>query len=96
MLDLAYHDYADVLVVDDPDDPSSADDEEEGMRHVYVLGIWHRRTPDLLATACGVLYHSQFAPTRPGVLDDDSSLCRDCFTSFELYKARTATARRAK
>lgn len=49
---------------------------------VAVLGRWHRRTPDLSATACGILYHSQFAPTRREELC--GALCSDCFTKFEL------------
>ena len=49
---------------------------------VMVLGEWHRRTPDLKTTACGVPYHSQFAPTRREELCNP--LCGSCFTHHEL------------
>jgi hypothetical protein len=49
---------------------------------VAVMGVWHRRTPDLSSTACGILYHSQYAPTRREELC--TPLCRECFTQFEL------------
>ncbi len=64
---------------------------------VHVFGEWHRRTPDLRETACGV-------PIRPGeeilrreILTEDGApgwpaglLCRVCFTAHETQKARKA------
>lgn len=58
---------------------------EELTMHVNVLGRWHRRTPDLAATACGILYHSQFCPPRREELVGD--LCGECFTEFERNRA---------
>ena len=52
---------------------------------VAVLGVWHRRTPDLSSTACGILYHSQFAPTRREELCNP--LCHECFTKHERSMA---------
>jgi len=63
------------------------DDEEEVM-HVYVLGRHHRRKPRLDETACGILYHAQFAPLRPEQLIGD--LCHDCFTVSERDDAAEA------
>lgn len=58
---------------------------------INVLGRWHRRTPDLATTACGVPYHSQFAAARREELCHP--LCRECFTQHEL---RLADERNAK
>ena len=55
---------------------------EDLVAQVNVLGAWHRRTPDLKTTACGVPYHSQFAPVRREELCNP--LCHQCFTSHEL------------
>ena len=52
---------------------------------VMVMGEWHRRTPDLKSTACGVPYHSQYAPTRREELCNP--LCHACFTDYELSVA---------
>lgn len=54
---------------------------EDLVAQVNVMGKWHRRTPDLKETACGVPYHSQFAPTRREELCNP--LCNDCFTAHE-------------
>ena len=79
----------DTLVVDDPDEqPSPARarvSTEDLVAQVNVMGKWHRRTPDLGATACGILYHSQFAPTRREELCNP--LCDMCFTPYELSLA---------
>lgn len=48
-------------------------------------GTWHRRLPDLSATACGSRFHSQFAPVRREELTHP--LCRGCFTPLELARA---------
>ncbi len=81
----------DRIVIDDPDAPepsrASPADEEMTMQ-VYVIGVWHRRTPDLKTTACGIPFHSQFATARRELLKGD--LCPTCFTSFELAKAAEA------
>lgn len=91
MLDLAIDE---TVVIDDPSAPRSfADDEEESMRHVNVLGLWHRRTPDLSATACGIPFHSQFVGTRPAELKQAELMCTDCFTGHEMRRARDADAR---
>lgn len=88
MLDLAH----DTIVIADPDSPRALD-EEESMRHVIVLGLWHRRTPDLNCTACGIPYHSEFALTRPAELRHAHLMCGDCFTGHELRRAREADAK---
>jgi hypothetical protein len=53
--------------------------------HVMVNGHWHRRTPDMGSTACGILYHAQFAPVRREELSQP--MCRGCFTAHELALA---------
>jgi len=58
---------------------------EDLVAQVNVLGKWHRRTPDMSATSCGILYHSQFAPTRREELCNP--LCDACFTPYELSLA---------
>lgn len=58
--------------------------------HVYVEGCWHRRMPDLSATACDVRYNAQFAPTRREELVGD--MCGKCFTQPELARAAAANA----
>ncbi len=77
--------------VDEPDAHPSA----ELIMHCNVLGEWHRRTPDLLTTACGESFHSQFTPLRREVLTHP--LCAECFTLFEidLADARRAIERAA-
>lgn len=59
---------------------------EELTMQVLAFGCWHRRTPDLLTTACGVPFHSQFSPLRREELTEP--LCRECFTTFEINKAK--------
>lgn len=55
--------------------------------HVYVDGLWHRRSPGLGTTACGLPIHSQFNNVRPEqLLHPLSPDCR-CFTPFELATA---------
>ncbi len=55
------------------------------LMHVYVDGQWHRRTPDLRATACGVLFHGGYCSLRREELK--GPLCPVCFTPFEIAKA---------
>jgi len=77
---------SDTLVVDVDERPARprARTEELTMQ-VHHEGDWHRRTPDLATTACGLPVHSQFAPVRREELRHP--LCRTCFTPFELAKA---------
>lgn len=56
-----------------------------------VLGVWHRRLPDLSATSCGMPFNSQFSPVRREELTHP--LCPDCFTSFELRRANERAER---
>lgn len=58
---------------------------KEPVVHVLHSGLWHRRLPDLSATACGATYHSQFAPVRREELKHP--LCPTCFTPLELARA---------
>lgn len=51
-------------------------------------GAWHRRLPDLSATACGSRYHSGFTPVRREELKHP--LCTTCHTSVELGLADKA------
>ena len=51
-------------------------------------GAWHRRLPDLSATACGARYHSQFSPARREQLKHP--LCSTCHTPLELAIADKA------
>ncbi len=60
--------------------------EQEGVTmQIFANGTWHRRLPDLSATACGVAFHSQFAPARRETLQHP--LCPGCFTPIELARA---------
>lgn len=93
------------IVVDDPDVPhvpapaaielpvlgrvSTA----ELTMQVHVRGEWHRRTPDLKETACGVPFHGEFSRTRREVLTLlDGDLCHACFTPHEMLRAMQADA----
>lgn len=58
---------------------------EDLLMQTNVLGVWHRRLPDLSATSCGMPFNSQFSPVRREELRHP--LCPDCFTAFELRKA---------
>lgn len=59
--------------------------------HVYTMGKWHRRTPDLSHTGCGKSIDGQRNPVRREELVGD--LCVDCFTGFELARAAASNAR---
>jgi hypothetical protein len=74
---------------DDPQDGTVevATAEEEEM-HVLVDGVWHRdvisgATRQVFHTACGTVYHSQFAIRRRGEYRGPLCQC-GCFTTFEL------------
>lgn len=60
---------------------------EELTMQVLADGAWHRRTPDLKTTACGMPLHSQFSPVRREELRHPLSRACGCFTSFELARA---------
>lgn len=51
-------------------------------------GEWHRRLPDLSATACGSRYHSEFSSVRREELKHP--LCETCHTPLELALADKA------
>ena len=107
MLDAASALAYDTEVVDDPDAPSpfglftpaSAPSSpaigrvptEELTMQVLVLGQWHRRTPDLAETACGVPVRLVETPPRREVLTyQGGDLCETCFTPHERARARRA------
>ncbi len=48
---------------------------------VLTGAAWHRRTPDLATTACGMPFHSSFTPVRRE--SHVGPLCGECFTAFE-------------
>ena len=55
---------------------------------VAGIGGWHRRTPDLSETACGVPFHSQFGvPRREQLTMADGGLCDQCHTEHEMRRA---------
>lgn len=76
-------------VMDDPDEPTtiaiSRVSTEDLTMQINVMGLWHRRTPDLKTTACGVPFHSQFSPSRREELC--GVMCPECFTAHELRLA---------
>lgn len=80
-------------VSDDPDPPSfpRTTTDEEVVVHVRVLGLWHRRKPNLSATACGIKYHAQFCDLRREELTHP--LCPECFTASEVGDADAARAK---
>lgn len=90
----------DTIVVEDPDASTPAPPAigrvatAELTMQVQVLGAWHRRTPDLRETACGVPFHSEFTTPRREVLtmEDRGPLCPECFTPHELARARELDA----
>lgn len=87
----AAHGYSPDAYVVDADDRSptrSRTATEELTVHVQVIGTWHRRTPDIASTACGIQYHGQFGALRREELV--GRLCGDCFTPFEMTRAAAA------
>lgn len=85
----------DTLVIDDPDvlRPVVARTRTDGAltMQVLTLGTWHRRTPDLSHTACGVPIPTQFSPLRREALSEP--LCSECFTPYERKRAADRAAR---
>jgi hypothetical protein len=57
---------------------------KEVIVHVIVDGLWHRRSPGLGTTACGLPFHSQFSKVRPEQLVHPMSRDCRCFTDHEL------------
>lgn len=109
----AYEKY--VVELDDIDDApereerdatsAAADEEEEVVMQVLVLGQWHRCTPDHASTACGVPFRFVNSLKRREVLTQRAHLdappgdmCPDCFTQFEIAQAnaRDEAARKAE
>ena len=83
MLDFAYD--TETFVIDDPDlEPPAVGRvaTAELTMQVLILGRYHRRTPDLSHTACGIPFHSEFTPPRREQYG--GTLCPECFTTFEL------------
>lgn len=84
----------DTIVVDDPDEPATVPviarvTTAELTMQIQVLGQWHRRTPDLAETACGVPVRLVETPTRREQLTcADGGLCGTCFTPHEIDRAR--------
>jgi hypothetical protein len=88
----AYADDSDTLVVDEPDAPIAIGRVSTGDLTMQVrianAGGWHRRTPDLSETACGVPFHSEFGNLRREQLTmEDGGLCAECHTGHELMRA---------
>lgn len=58
---------------------------------VYTMGKWHRRTPDLSHTACGIQIDGQRCPVRREELSGDLCIGTEetdpCFTGYELSLA---------
>jgi hypothetical protein len=86
------------LVVDDPDAATAAAigrvTTAELTMQILVLGQWHRRTPDLAETSCGVPVRMVETPMRREVLtfratqgQPPGDLCPECFTGHEIKRA---------
>jgi hypothetical protein len=89
----AYAYEPDTEVVDEPEPPPIAIGRVSTgdlVAQILVMSQWHRRTPDLLETACGVPVGTVMTtPIRREVLTlRDGGLCSDCFTEHERMKAR--------
>jgi hypothetical protein len=83
MLHDSYHLDTVIVDVDEPSRPRVAS--EELTVQVMTGGTWHRRRRDLAMTACGLTYHSQFAPVRRE--NDAGPLCVKCHTDYELAQS---------
>lgn len=106
MFDGAAAAVVETVVVDDPDAPDVHDVDAiaiprvttaELTMHVHVLGQWHRQTPDLVETSCGVPFDTMFTSKRREVLTERETngapagrLCPLCFTSHEIRRAIAA------
>lgn len=74
-------DTIDTLVIDDPDATGELDEER---MHVLIEGFYHRRTPSLAHSACGIPIATMTAPLRR-IERLEHPLCRrGCFSAFEL------------
>ncbi len=68
----------DTIVVDVHEDP------ELTMQVHHDDGAWHRRTPDISMTACGLPLYRLGQSLRVETYAGPQPLCRTCFTPFEL------------
>ena len=86
-------DLAALVISDGAERPVIARTRTDGALTMQVLtmGVWHRRTPDLSHTACGVPIQTQFSPLRREELSDP--LCPECFTTYEHQRAAARAAR---
>lgn len=91
---LAYERDTEVVDVDDPPIARSRVPTAELTMQVYVDGAYHRRTPDLATTACGLPVHSEFTNARREELTHPLSRECGCFTPFELSKADDTEAKK--
>lgn len=71
----------------DVDHAADVERDEDTAVHVMLSGRWHRRKPNLSATACGVSFHGQFANLRREELRHPLSRECGCFTPDELGDA---------
>jgi hypothetical protein len=75
----------DTVVVDLPEDrPARPLHAELTMQVHHDDGAWHRRTPDLSMTACGMPLYRLGQALRVETYAGPQPLCRTCFTPFEL------------
>lgn len=84
---LAYEPDKQIVDVEDPPSRPRVATQELTMQVLHD-GAWHRRLPDLSATACGSKYHSQFSPSRREELRHP--LCETCHTPIEVALADKA------
>lgn len=88
----------DTLVVDDPDATPTPSfgrvTTAELTMQILVMGQWHRRTPDLEESSCGVPVRMVETPMRREALTFRASqgspaadLCPLCFTAHEIKRA---------
>lgn len=74
----------DTIIVDVPEERPSRRREELTMQVHHDDGAWHRRTPDLSMTACGLPLQRLGQALRVETYGGHQPLCRTCFTPFEL------------
>lgn len=75
----------DTIVIEMPEDrPSRRLHAELTMQVHHDDGNWHRRTPDLSMTACGLPLARLGQALRVETYGGHQPLCRVCFTPFEL------------
>ncbi len=83
MANAPHHYEFDTVIVDDQG--SSAVSDGVTVHHILIGSIWHRRTPDLATTACGLPFHSAYSPLRRESLV--GPICPVCFTPYELAQS---------